>query len=78
MNRLTWLSSVVLLAMAVSGLVPQAAWASDPVLEGCLVKLDDDIKVPAPEAGVLVRLTVKEGSQVRQGDVLANIYDEEV
>jgi multidrug efflux pump subunit AcrA (membrane-fusion protein) len=43
-----------------------------------MVKLDEDVKVPAPEAGVLVLLSVKEGSQVRKGEVIGKIYDEEV
>jgi multidrug efflux pump subunit AcrA (membrane-fusion protein) len=66
---------VVLLA---GGFSSRPAAATDPLLYGCLVRLDEDIKVPAPEAGLLVQLSVKEGSQVRQGEVLASIYDEEV
>lgn len=66
------------LAMLVGAPDLRPAAAADPLLYGCLVKLEDDIKVPSPEAGVLVLLSVKEGSQVRQGDVLGKIYDEEV
>ena len=75
--------SLVLLAAAAVVLVGSApsarqAAAADPVLYGCLVKLDEDVQLPAPEAGVLVQLSVKEGSQVRAGDVIAKIYDSEV
>ena len=48
----------------------RAAAASDPLVYDCLVQFEDHIKVPAPEAGVLVQLAVKEGSQVREGEVL--------
>ncbi len=43
-----------------------------------MVRLDEDVKVPAPEAGVLVLLSVKEGSQVTKGQVMGKVYDEEV
>lgn len=78
MKQLNRLTRAALLAMAAVGFASRNSHAADPVLEGCLVKLDENIEVPAPEAGVLVQLAVKEGSQVRQGDVLAKIYDEEV
>ena len=66
------------LAIIVGGLSPRAAVADDPVISGCVVKLDEDIKLPAPEAGVLVLLSVKEGSQVRKGEVIGKIDDREV
>jgi multidrug efflux pump subunit AcrA (membrane-fusion protein) len=79
MMRNSLVSNAVLgVAMLVAGPLLRTAVAEDPVLNGCMVKLDEDVKVPAPEAGVLVQLTVKEGSQVRKGDVLGKIYDEEV
>jgi len=77
MMRIHGLVLLIVTLLSSSGLVRPAA-AEDPILYGCLVKLDEDIKVPAPEAGLLVQLTVKEGSLVRQGEVLAKIYDEEV
>lgn len=77
MLRINLLTMAMALPL-VSGTLMRSAAAEDPVLYGCLVKLDEDIKVPAPEAGVLVQVSVKEGSLVRQGDVLAKIYDEEV
>jgi membrane fusion protein, multidrug efflux system len=53
------------------------ARAADLVLPKCFVKHVDDIQLPAMEAGALVQLGVKEGSQVRKGDVIGKIYDSE-
>jgi len=75
-NKLT--SAVLLLAAVSCAPASWAAAANDPLIYDCLVQFEDHIKVPAPEAGVLVQLAVKEGSQVRQGEVLAKIYDDEV
>ncbi len=54
-----------------------ASPGSVPVLTGCIVKLQNDIKLPAKEPGVLVQLSVDEGSQVRAGDVIGKIDDSE-
>lgn len=79
MMRYTHVSNAALaVAMLLFGLGLRPAVADDPVLYGCLVKLEEDVKVPAPEAGVLVELSVKEGSQVSKGQVLGKIYDQEV
>jgi multidrug efflux pump subunit AcrA (membrane-fusion protein) len=79
MMRLTYISNAALVvAMLVGAPGLRTAAAADPVLYGCLVKLEEDVKVPAPEAGVLVELRVKEGSQVRKGEVIGKIYDDEV
>ena len=45
------------------------------MLTGCLVKLQDDVKLAGKEAGVLVQLSVKEGSQVKAGEVIGKIDD---
>jgi membrane fusion protein, multidrug efflux system len=71
-------SATAILLLLAGGAQLRSALAEDPTLSGCIVKLDEDIKVPAPEAGVLVLLSVKEGSQVRKGEVIGKIYDEEV
>lgn len=69
--------------VALAGAIFMSAWwsgaaaADDPTISGCVVKLDEDIKLPAPEAGVLVMLSVKEGSQVRKGEVLGKIDERE-
>ena len=52
-----------------------AAADGEPVLERCLVSLEEEAKVPAREAGVLVQLTVREGATVSKGDVIAKIDD---
>jgi multidrug efflux pump subunit AcrA (membrane-fusion protein) len=51
--------------------------AAEPVLEGCLVSLIDEVKVPAKEAGVIVELLVRQGGVVAKGDVLARIDDDQ-
>ena len=52
-----------------------AAQGDDPVLEPCVVKTREDVRLPAEEAGVLIRLPWKEGAQVQKGDLLAAIQD---
>ena len=52
-----------------------AAADGEPVLERCLVSLEEEAKVPAREAGVLVQLAVREGAIVSKGDVIAKIDD---
>jgi multidrug efflux pump subunit AcrA (membrane-fusion protein) len=52
-------------------------YSSNPVLERCVVKLQDDIKLAAREPGVIIHLTVEEGSQVRAGEELGKIDDSE-
>jgi membrane fusion protein, multidrug efflux system len=75
--------SSILLASMVAALAASAGAAqdypagADPVLTGCLIKLEDDVKLPAKEPGVLVYLGVKEGDQVQDQQVLARVDDEE-
>jgi multidrug efflux pump subunit AcrA (membrane-fusion protein) len=64
-----------LMTAAVLGAAPAAA--AEPVLEGCLVSLIDEVKVPAKEAGVIVELLVRQGAVVAKGDVLARIDDDQ-
>jgi multidrug efflux pump subunit AcrA (membrane-fusion protein) len=54
--------------------VSSAGPVSDPVISG-LVKVADEIKLPAKEAGVLLQLGVQEGNQVRSGQVIGKIDD---
>ena len=49
---------------------------SDPVITG-LVKVADEIKLPAKEPGVLVQLAVKDGMQVSAGQIIGKIDDSE-
>ncbi len=53
-----------------------SAQPSDPVIKG-VVRVADQIKLPAKEPGVLVQLAVKEGSQVSAGQVIGKIDDSE-
>lgn len=64
--------------VAVPGaLAPSAPASGEPVLEGCLVSLIDEVKVPAKEPGVIVELLVRQGAVVAKGDVLAKIDDDQ-
>jgi len=49
---------------------------TDPVVDG-VVRVADQIKLPAKEPGVLVQLSVKEGTQVKAGQVIGKIDDSE-
>jgi multidrug resistance efflux pump len=66
------------LLMALMSMFPGqtiGAQADDPVLEPCAVKAQEDIRLPAEEAGVLIKLPWKEGALVQKGDLLASIND---
>jgi macrolide-specific efflux system membrane fusion protein len=54
-----------------------SAEPSNPVVTGW-VKVSDSVKLPAKEPGVLVHLSVKEGSQVRAGEKIGQIDDREI
>jgi len=49
----------------------------DAMIDRCFVSVQDEVRIPAQEAGVLIKMTVKEGSRISQGDVLATIDDRE-
>ncbi len=49
--------------------------SAEPVLEGCLVSLIDEVKVPTREAGVIMRLAIRQGDVVKKGEILAEIDD---
>jgi len=49
----------------------------DAVLDRCFVSVQDEVRIPAQEAGVLIKMSAKEGSRISQGDVLATIDDRE-
>jgi len=49
----------------------------DLVLTRCDVTVQEDVRIPAQEAGVLIRLPVKEGSRVEKGQLLAIIDNRE-
>jgi len=47
------------------------------VVDPCYVIVQDEVLIPAQEAGVLIKMSAKEGSRISQGDVLAMIDDRE-
>jgi multidrug resistance efflux pump len=66
--------SVLLLFAQLDGSDVPSAEVSDPVITG-MVKVADDIKLPAKEDGVLNHLAVEEGSTIKEGQVLGQIDD---
>jgi multidrug efflux pump subunit AcrA (membrane-fusion protein) len=55
---------------------PSALGAADAVtLRNCQLSLDADVRVPAQEAGVLLKIPVREGQHVAKDDFLAQIDD---
>lgn len=49
--------------------------AETVTLPNCLLSLDEEADIPAQEAGVLVKIPVREGQQVVKGELLAQIED---
>ncbi|MGI9457489.1 MAG: efflux RND transporter periplasmic adaptor subunit [Aeoliella sp.] len=51
----------------------------NPVLEPCLIKLQsqNEVRIPAQVAGMLIKMPVKEGSRIAKGELLATIDDRE-
>ena len=77
MNKATSPIAALLVATLAAPILAQsnaAAPVSDPVISG-LVKVADEIKLPAKEAGVLVQLGVQEGNLIRSGQVIGKIDD---
>ena len=62
---------------ALTGSAPATESLSDPVLEPCLVKVKDEVEIPAQKEGVLTEMGVKEGSPVEEGAKIAVIDDRE-
>lgn len=56
---------------------PYTTQGGDPVLDPCIVKVQDEVRIPAQEAGVLIQMSVREGSRVGKGELLAVIDDRE-
>jgi len=51
----------------------------NPVMDRCLIKPrgEDDVRIPAQQAGMIIKMPVTEGSQVSKGDLLALVDDRE-
>jgi multidrug efflux pump subunit AcrA (membrane-fusion protein) len=77
MKRVLLVAAFVVTLGARSGGQPYSAEPTDPVVTGW-VKVADSVKLPAEESGVLIHLAVKEGSQVRAGEKIAQIDDREI
>lgn len=71
MRLLVLMLSVIWFAMPLSW----ASAADTVTLPNCLLSLDEEVQVPAQEAGVLVKIPVREGQQVTAGELLAQIDD---
>lgn len=77
MLRLHFAAVIVSSTFALSAAVGQnSAQVTNPSIHG-LVKVAEEIKLPAKEPGVLVQLAVREGNLVRAGQVIGKIDDSE-
>jgi multidrug efflux pump subunit AcrA (membrane-fusion protein) len=68
------------LAVAIAALNNISVYANSPsntVLEPCLVKVKNEVEIPAQKEGTLIELNVLEGSVVKEGDRIAVIDDRE-
>jgi multidrug efflux pump subunit AcrA (membrane-fusion protein) len=70
MNRF-WIAPLLIMA------VHSASWASDIQIPNALVKLIDQLDLPARQAGTIAQLDVQEGARVKEGTVLARVEDTE-
>ncbi len=70
--------TLILLTFLMAGVLPAqqtAAPVEQAEVSGCYVRQMEEVLVPAQEAGVLVKLDVREGATVTAGQVLAQIDD---
>ena len=71
-------ASILLLAFSFVGADRSAAPSANEIeIPSALVKLIEQVAVPAREAGVLAAVDVREGQMVEEGDLLARIEDTE-
>ena len=61
--------------LLVTAMLPAEASAQTVTLKECTVTAIEDIELSAQEVGVLKELSVREGSQVKAKDILAQIDD---
>ena len=61
------------LLMGVVPVSPAEVPTDSVTIPSCLIKLKNDVEVSAKEAGVLDQILVREGDQVTEGDLLAQM-----
>jgi len=72
----TWLFAVIVTAFGqVAAPAPYPAAGGDPTFRPAIITADKDIHVFAEAEGILLKLPVREGSRVANGQVLATIDD---
>src|SRR3954468_2350970 len=76
MTKSSLVALVLIAALVQVGRAQSSAQPADPIVKG-VVRVADQIKLPAKEPGVLVQLAVKEGTQIKAGQVIGKIDDSE-
>src|SRR4051812_40671426 len=76
---ITWLALAVppTVGATTPSPLPAVSPAREVQLTHCLVSLIEDVQVPAREAGALTNVAVVEGQYVTQGQLLAQIDDQQ-
>lgn len=77
MSAITYFVAFVLLGQVGTSAPNYATADGNPVLEPAYVKVQDEARIPATEAGMLIELGVREGDRVKKDEVLARIDDRE-
>jgi multidrug efflux pump subunit AcrA (membrane-fusion protein) len=67
--------SVIFLSLVCAVSAQPGSLPSSVTIKDCQVDLDEKAEVPAQEAGVLLKLPVKEGQYVKKGELLVQIDD---
>ncbi len=68
---------LVFLVLATMAGVSGEAWAGQIEVSSALIRLIEQVDVPAQEAGVLTDVKASEGQMVKEGDLLAQVRDVE-
>ena len=78
MSASFWVVAALVLTGPDGGDSPGRQAADQIWVEEVQVNLIDDVKVAAEEAGILTKLTIREGDEVHEGDQIAQINDSKV